>query len=36
MVRQLLAEAGLTDVAEVDAADSAFGRWTAVRAVRTD
>ncbi len=36
MVRQLLAEAGLTDVAEVDAADSAFGRWILHRAVRTD
>jgi SAM-dependent methyltransferase len=36
MVRQLLGEAGLTDVAEVDAADSAFGRWITYRAVRAD
>jgi ubiquinone/menaquinone biosynthesis C-methylase UbiE len=34
MVRELLAEAGLADVTEVDAARNAFGRWTAVRAVR--
>jgi hypothetical protein len=34
MVRELLAEAGLTDVTEVDAGRNAFGRWTTVRAVR--
>lgn len=34
MVRELLGEAGLTDVTEVDAGKNAFGRWTAVRAVR--
>ena len=32
MVRELLGEAGLTDVVEVDAGANAFGRWTAVRA----
>jgi SAM-dependent methyltransferase len=34
MVRELLAEAGFADVAAVDAADSAFGRWVLHRAVR--
>jgi SAM-dependent methyltransferase len=34
MVRELLAEAGLTDVTEVDAGRNAFGRWTTVRAER--
>jgi SAM-dependent methyltransferase len=34
MVRELLGEAGFTDVAPVGAATSAFGRWIAHRAVR--
>jgi SAM-dependent methyltransferase len=34
MVRELLGEAGLTDVAQVDAGNNAFGRWIAYRAVR--
>lgn len=34
MVRQLLGGAGFTEVAQVGAANSAFGRWIAHRAVR--
>lgn len=34
MVRQLLGEAGFIEVAQVGAANSAFGRWIALRAVR--
>jgi SAM-dependent methyltransferase len=34
MVRELLGEAGFTDVVPVGAASSAFGRWIAHRAVR--
>ncbi|MDT7743392.1 MAG: hypothetical protein QOE59_2470 [Actinomycetota bacterium] len=34
LVRQLLGEAGLAEVAQVDTASSAFGRWNLYRAVR--
>jgi SAM-dependent methyltransferase len=36
MVRDLLGEAGLTGVAQVDSGRSAFGRWISYRAVRSD
>jgi SAM-dependent methyltransferase len=34
MVRELLGEAGLTDVAQVEVGDSPFGRWVSYRAAR--